>query len=79
MDYSSFLQLHSILKEGMDAAKTNLTPYKRKGGRKGGKNLPPIPNGAVPTTVRLACAICYASGGSPYDLMSLYGVSYPDF
>ena len=75
MDYSSFLQLHSILKEGMDAAKTNLTPYKRKGGRKrkGGKYLP------LPTTVRLACAICYASGGSPYDLMSLYGVSYPDF
>ena len=77
MDYSAFLHLHSILKEGMEAAKTNSTSYKRKGGRKGGKyQLPPIPNGAVPTTVRLACAIRYASGGSPYDLMSLHGVSH---
>ena len=37
---------------------------------------PPIPNGQVSTKVRLACAIRYFAGGSPYDLMGKYGVSH---
>jgi DDE superfamily endonuclease len=37
---------------------------------------PPVPNGPIPTSVRLACAIRYFAGGSPYDLMGKYGVSY---
>lgn len=77
MEYSSFLHLHAILKEGMVASIDSLATYKRKGGRKGGDfKLPPIPNGKVTTQVRLAVAIRYASGGSPYDLMSLFGISH---
>jgi DDE superfamily endonuclease len=37
---------------------------------------PPTRNGKVSTKVRLACAIRYFAGGSPYDLMGKYGVSY---
>ena len=34
----------------------------------------PIPNEPVCTSVRLACALHYFAGGSPYDIMSAYGV-----
>ena len=77
MEYSSFLHLHDKLKDTMDRAKHNMTTYVSNGGRKGGRyKPPPIPNGEVPTMTRLAVAIRYFSGGSPYDIMSLYGVSH---
>lgn len=44
--------------------------------RTGNFTVPPIPNGPVPTSVRLACAIRYFTGASPYDLMVQYGLSY---
>ena len=37
---------------------------------------PPTHNGKVSTKVRLACALRYFAGGSLYDLMGKYGVSY---
>jgi DDE superfamily endonuclease len=37
---------------------------------------PPTHNGKVSTKVRLACALRYFAGGSPYDLMGKYGVSH---
>lgn len=37
---------------------------------------PPVPNGRIPTSIRLACALQYFAGGSPYDLMSVYRVSH---
>lgn len=77
MSYASFCTLHSILKDGIKLAIKSTSYYQPKGGRKGGKfKLPPIPNGAVSTSVRLACALRYYSGGSPYDLMGKYGVSH---
>ena len=36
---------------------------------------PPITNGPIETSVRLACAIRYFAGGSVYDLMIKYGIS----
>lgn len=33
-------------------------------------------NGPIHTTTRLACALRYFAGASPYDLMSNYGLSY---
>jgi hypothetical protein len=36
---------------------------------------PPVTNGAIETSVRLACAIRYFAGGSVYDLMIKYGIS----
>ena len=54
--------------------------YRQKGGRKGRKGgvfkPPPIPNGAISTSVCLALALRYFAGGSPYDLMLKYGVSH---
>eukprot|EP00956_Cyclotella_meneghiniana_P010394 scaffold14401_cov58-Cyclotella_meneghiniana.AAC.17 len=37
---------------------------------------PPIPNGEIDSEVCLACALRYFAGGSPYDIMAKYGVSY---
>ena len=37
---------------------------------------PPVPNGPISTSVRLACALRYFAGGSPYDLMAKYGISH---
>lgn len=39
-------------------------------------NRPPITNGPIPPSTRLACALRYFAGASPYDLMSTFGVSY---
>ena len=33
-------------------------------------------NGPVSTSVRLACALRYFAGGSPYDIMAKYGISH---
>jgi hypothetical protein len=40
--------------------------------------LPPVPNGPISTSVRLACALQYFAGGSPYDIMSKYGISHSE-
>ncbi len=37
-----------------------------------------IPNGPIATSVRLACALRYFAGGSPYDIMVRYGISHTD-
>jgi hypothetical protein len=38
---------------------------------------PPVPNGTITVDVRLACALRYFAGGSPYkNLMVKYGISY---
>ena len=47
-----------------------------KGGKVGFISPPPIPNGDISTSVRLALALRYFAGGSPYDLMVKYGVSH---
>ncbi len=39
---------------------------------------PPSPNGQITTSIRLACALQYFAGASPYDIMVKYGVSYTD-
>jgi len=39
---------------------------------------PPLPNVTISTEVRLACALRYFSGGSPYDIMVKYGVSHTE-
>ena len=36
---------------------------------------PPCPNGPITTSVRVACALRYFAGGSPYDLMAVYAIS----
>ena len=37
---------------------------------------PQARNGPVSTSVRLACALRYFAGGSPYDIMGKYGISH---
>jgi DDE superfamily endonuclease len=37
-----------------------------------------VPNGTITTSVRLACAIRYFAGGSPYDIMTTYQIGHAD-
>ena len=79
MEYESFWRLHDLLEEGIERARLNQRGYEVKGGREGGTYLPPpIPNGRIDSFVRLACALRYFVGGSPYDIMGKYGISYSE-
>ncbi len=53
--------------------------YKAKGVSGGGNDVhPPIPNGAIISSFRLACTLHYVGGGSPYDIAPLFGTTYQD-
>jgi hypothetical protein len=74
MTYRNFCRLHSKIrqdiedetKKGRAADSTGSNP----------KNAPPVPNGTISTSVRLAVAIRYFAGGLPHDLSNLYGISH---
>lgn len=85
MTYESFLELHDELKDGI----SNAVMKKRRRARRSTTNRdvrhqsprshPPIPNGKpIETSVRLACALRYFAGGSPYDIMVKYGISHTE-
>jgi len=77
MQYRSFRRLSDKLKEGIEQARLEHRGYEKKGGREGGHYLPPpVTNGNIESSVRLACALRYFAGGSPYDLMGKYGISH---
>lgn len=77
MTYESFLKLHQKLHEGIQRVVSVVSVEKRnkrvsqRGTYRRDRHFktPPVPNGPIATTVRLACAIRYFAGGSPYDLM----------
>ncbi len=49
---------------------------KKRQQQNGNYKPPPVHNGIISTSVRLACALRYFAGGSAYDLMAKYGISY---
>ena len=58
MSYESFWNLHTKLVTRINRVRLAMRRYVPKGGRKGGKfKLPPIRNGRITTSVRLACAL----------------------
>ena len=79
MHYESFWYLHEKLEGRIESARLESRGYDKKGGRDGGNySLPPVRNGTITTCVRLACAIRFFAGGSPYDIMGKYGISYSE-
>jgi hypothetical protein len=79
MPYESFRKLHQMLASGINYARLKMHRYVTKGGWKGGKfKLLSIQNGQVLTSVCLACALRYFAGGSPYNLVKVYGISHTD-
>jgi DDE superfamily endonuclease len=82
MTYKSFWLLHSKLEDKIMLAIRSIwrsapvVAYRRKETDKKKYRPPPVPNGVISTSIRLACAIRYFAGGSPYDLMGQYGISY---
>ena len=57
-----------------------LRPYilQAAGQRQGDTSRRHVPNGRISPDVRLACAIRWFSGGSPYDMMTTYGISHTE-
>lgn len=74
MSYQSFNLLHEKLQPGIQQAIEN----KKKHQVKGVANPPPVPNGRISTKVRLAAALRYFAGGSPYDILCKYGLSHTE-
>jgi hypothetical protein len=74
MSYDSFWVLHSKLENEIKNAVEDRR--RQLGGCSEHTNAPPVPNGHISTSVRLAIAIRYFAGGSPYDLCSVYGISH---
>ena len=75
----SFSHLHLILSQHIVSPREKLILYQKKGNRAGGNYKdPPVCSGPVSFVVRLACAIHYFAGGSPYNIGCIYGdgVSY---
>lgn len=91
MSYDDFWILHKKLHDGIKKAlsKAALTSAARKmnddrhGKGKGNYEskkscnyrTPPVPNGPIKTSARLACALRYFAGASCYDLVVQYGIS----
>lgn len=68
MSYESFWKLHD-----------KILPYLIKAsGYQSFDKVGSIPNGRIPYSVRLACAIRYFAGGSVYDIECKYGVGHTD-
>jgi hypothetical protein len=79
MQYESFCYLHDKLGDMIESSRQMSRGYNKKGGRDGGNySLPPVTNGPITTSVRLACAIRFFAGGSPYDIMGKYGISHTE-
>lgn len=88
MTYETFWTLHDELKDGIknafnEAAKIRMRlmrRHRRLTRRGNNKNPipPPPPNGKIDTSVRLACAIRYFAGGSPYDIITIFGISHSE-
>jgi hypothetical protein len=82
MHYDSFWKLHEKLRAGIEHAGNKLQAVKKSREetptKKGFVKCPPVPNGPITTSVRLACALRYFAGGSSYDLMGKYGVSHTE-
>jgi hypothetical protein len=72
MSIGSFWILHSKIRQGIIDAIERCRNQMASDPRK----APPVPNGKISTSVRLAVAIRYFAGGSPYDLCSVYGISH---
>ena len=73
MSYQSFWILHSKLKPGiLEAMERPEEDFAIN------SSSPPVPNGPITTSVRLACALRYFAGGSIYDIMGKYGISHTE-
>jgi hypothetical protein len=77
MSFSCFWHLHHLLEVLIDDVAAKIRGYSLKGvdGERP-YSSPPIPNGIISSSVRLAIALQFFSGGSPYNIMVKYGVSH---
>jgi hypothetical protein len=68
MKYTTFRRLANDLRQSiLDVS-----------GQKDGGQSRCVPNGRISPDVRLACAIRWFAGGSPYDIMTTFGIGHTD-
>jgi hypothetical protein len=77
MSIESFWELHEQLRNGIEAAASTFR-RRRRANHNNNHRRPPVPNGQIPSSVRLGCALRYFGGGSPYDLMVIFGISHTE-
>ena len=73
MDYQSFKKLAGKLRSGILRAM-----HLERSFNTTGRHSYNYQNGRISTSVRLACAIRYFAGASPYDLMTTYQIGQTD-
>ena len=74
-----FGRLHFTLEPHISSAIDESSGYECTGGRDGGRySLPPIPNGPITPSICLGAALRYFVGGSPYNIMCVFGISYSE-
>ena len=75
MDYSSFLELHDLLKDDI-----NEYICKEERTTNSSDNQPLYrKNGKITTQIRLACALQYFAGGSYLDIIMSHAIGKTDF
>ena len=75
MDYSSFQDLHGLLKDGIIEY---ICGNESSPNNSGNKSFF-IQNGDISTEIHLACALCYFAGGSYLDITMSHAIGVTDF
>ena len=81
MTYDSFWRLYDLLFPHIITVmeRSSRVYYHQRGGRCGGNHLPPpVRNGPITLSMRLGMALRYFAGGSSYDIMCVFCVSYSE-
>ena len=74
MDYITFKSLHGIFQKGIQEYIIN----KREINNKSNRLDFYMRNGRITTEIRLACTLCYFTGGSYLDIMVSHGIGRTD-
>ena len=78
MHYDSFCKLHALLEEGIEKVLEERRPKKDHSDTRNRTNMPnpPIPNGSIPTSLRLGIALRFFKGCPSFDIHEIFGVSH---
>ena len=78
MHYDSFCKLHTLLEEGIQKVIDERRPKNSTSDTRSRMNMgePPIPNGPIPTNLRLGIALRFFKGCPSLDVSEIFGVSH---
>ena len=78
MHYDSFCKLHALLDEAIQKVIDERRPKNPTSDSRSRMNMgePPIPNGPIPTNLRLGIALRFFKGCPSFDVSEIFGVSH---